>query len=158
MSGENKGSTERARQFLAELERRCPASKELDHKQLLAAIKRVYQEGSLNMKQVVPEVNREIYGYSSDHDLINAVADLIPDEDRGNLKKAQQFLVDLERRRPYSKRLSNDQILSAIKNARREDSLELDRVVLEIRKVLYGYRGNPDRVREIYVPMGGKTR
>jgi hypothetical protein len=90
--------------------------------------------------------------------LVGAVASLIPDKDKGNKGKARQFLIELERIYPHSKRLSDRQLLSAIRRACRKGSLGVDQVVIEIRKGRYGYRGHPDDEREIYIPMGGKPR
>jgi hypothetical protein len=96
-------------------------------------------------------------GFSADPGLVGAVADLIPDEDRGNREKARQFIIDLERRYPHCRKLSSNRLLSAIKRARREGSLQMEQVVIEVRKQIYGYHGHPDEVRVIYTPMGGKT-
>ena len=157
MPGGDKGNIDKAQQFLADLEHSYPDSTRLSNKERLSAIRRARRESPLEMVRAVLEVRKELYGFSGDTDLVNAVADLIPDEDRGNTEKARQFLIDLERRYPKSKRLSNRQLLSAVRKARQEDSLEMDRVVTEVRKKVYGYRGHPDDGWEVSVPMGGKS-
>lgn len=89
-------------------------------------------------------------------ELIKAIADLIPDKDKGNEKVAKQLLVDLERIRPDIKRLKNEQIVTAIKRAGRKGFLSIDHIEVEIRKEIYDYQGDPDGIQIIYTPMGGK--
>lgn len=81
---------------------------------------------------------------------------MLPAEDKGNTKVAEQVLWDLETRYPKAARLTNEQLLSAIRKAKRKDTLELDRVVLQVRKLVYGYTGNPDEITEVLTPTGGK--
>ena len=95
--------------------------------------------------------------FASDPAFVALVADLIPDEDRGDDHKARQFLKDLERRDSRCKRLTKDELLVAIRKASQRGSLNVDRVIVEIRKLRYGYRGDPDRVHVVHIPMGGKN-
>ena len=88
--------------------------------------------------------------------LIQQIALLIPDEDKGNEDIAKQFLIDLFRHRPEIDTLDDKQILSVIKKSRRNGRIEFELVIQEIRKEVYGYDGEPDRVQIIYTPMGGK--
>jgi hypothetical protein len=156
LPGDDEQSITSAKQLLLDVKSRCQQVNRLGNSRLVSIIRRSIKEDGIDIDQVVSEVKREVCGYSDAPDLIDAVAELIPDEDRGDREKARTFLASLEIMYPKSKRLSNDRLLSAIRKACRGGSLNTEQAILEVRKEFYGYRGDPDKMSRISVPVGGK--
>lgn len=82
---------------------------------------------------------------------------MLPGSDRGNVEIARGFLIVLDRSDSRIRKLSNQQLLLAIKRAINEGNLTTDGIIVEARRILYQYYGDPDVAREIYIPMGGKN-
>lgn len=99
---------------------------------------------------------REPERLSRDPAFVASVAALLPGEDKGNPNVAEQVLRDLENRYPKAARLSHPELLSAIRKGRKADFVDLDIVVLHVRKLFYGYSGDPDWITEVLTPEGGK--
>ena len=97
----------------------------------------------------------------SDEKLIKSVANLLPDEDRGNEEIAKQILIDLIRIQPNIVRLlTSEQMLKVLKRVKRSGNWNFRQLMLETRKEAYGYSGDPDHpwIKVISTPMGGKPR
>ncbi len=91
--------------------------------------------------------------------LVEGVAAMLPEEDRGSEAAALIWLSDLEHIYigPYCKHLTVEKLMTAIRCARRPDTLSKQRVLKEVRKLAYGYKWDPDSPRVISIATGGKS-
>lgn len=91
--------------------------------------------------------------------LVKEVAKILKPRTGDPTGVATQMLLDLEKiATTLMKRSSERQIIRAFRRAAEAGPITVDTVILEMRKIIYGYRGDPDEIREISVPMGGKLK
>ncbi len=90
--------------------------------------------------------------------LIAKVANLMPTSPEKRVQTAKDFLEEVERYYSPFLRLPNKKKLLAIQKANDSRDLTLDGVIKQARKLAFGSNNDPDKIRVIYTPMGGKNK
>ncbi|MBN1657320.1 MAG: hypothetical protein JXA93_02910 [Anaerolineae bacterium] len=156
--GKDCGNEGKAHLLLLELEARYPRTGELSNADLVTTIRKACKGGELDLDAIVPLVKRQVEGLGSDDVLVAAVASVLPGDKKGDLKEAQRLLRNLEHEFPASRKMSNRQLLRAVQRAARREPFRTYQVVEEVRKALYGSRGDSNWVSIVSTPMGGQPK
>lgn len=89
---------------------------------------------------------------SKDNRLIKQVASMFPKQYRGDFKLARIYLKDIENIFPQARELENVVIIKAVQLTRR-GGLTARKTAKKLRKLKYGYKDQPEKVRIVYTAM-----
>lgn len=77
---------------------------------------------------------------------------MFPKKYRGDFKLARVYLKDIENIFPQSRDMENVVIIKAVQLTRR-GGLTARKTAKKLRKLNYGYQGQPEKVRIVYTAM-----